>query len=265
MKKIIFISLLAIFAGSCNNENGEKVGILQSLFGLYDKNDNSDSETIEVSDVVVESDVTENSNTELDTPTRVYSCGFDGFVAVRESASSKSKIIGRFNNGPEGAILLEDLGEWFKVDVSGLVGYVYKKYVTSTPTIAYKGKVDVNWIAGIWYGPLHGGLAIFNNGYWYEDCSWLIYEGYYIMQNNEVKLIPVIITGSDSSDVRDASYEPRILKINAKESKLGDYIKGDFWSGNEEDADCESLLLTKERYRALAKETAKSVSVEMKK
>ena len=84
---------------------------------------------------------------EVDLP-KVYSNCYDGYLNVRAQPTTKSQILGRFNNGPEGAELLGVEGNWSKVRVNGVEGYVSSNYLQSTPTEpAY---LDANVILGEW-------------------------------------------------------------------------------------------------------------------
>lgn len=65
---------------------------------------------------------------------KVYSNCYDGYLNVRAEPTSKSKIVGKLPNGPEGAELLGVDGKWSKVRVNGVVGYVFSSYLQSKPT-----------------------------------------------------------------------------------------------------------------------------------
>ncbi len=71
-------------------------------------------------------------------PPRVYSNAYDGFVNIRQAPESKAPILGVLRNGPEGAVLLDEEGEWKKIDCNGIVGYVYGEYVQDTPTEVFE-------------------------------------------------------------------------------------------------------------------------------
>lgn len=64
----------------------------------------------------------------------VYSNSYDGYLNVRATPSSKSTIVCTLRNGPDGAELIGVDGNWSKVRVNGVEGYVYSAYVQSIPT-----------------------------------------------------------------------------------------------------------------------------------
>lgn len=79
---------------------------------------------------------------------RVYSNCYDGYLNVRAQPTSKSQILARLNNGSEGAELLGVEGNWSKVRVNGVVGYVSSKYLQSTPTDPVY--IDASVVVGRW-------------------------------------------------------------------------------------------------------------------
>ena len=79
---------------------------------------------------------------------KVYSNAYDGYLNVRAMPTTKSQVLGRFNNGPEGAEVLGVDGKWTKVRVNGVEGYVSSAYVQSTPTQPVY--LDANAILGEW-------------------------------------------------------------------------------------------------------------------
>ena len=104
---------------------------------------------------------------------KVYSNSYDGYLNVRSQPTSKSKIVGRLSNGPAGAELLGVEGNWSRVRVNGVVGYVYSSHLQSTPTesvyinaSAVVGEwVRVTWANGYSY-------TIYENGkYSYSDTE----------------------------------------------------------------------------------------------
>lgn len=89
---------------------------------------------------------------EADVP-MVYSNCYDGYLNVRAEPTSKSQILGRLTNG-QGAELLGVEGNWCRVRVNGVVGYVSNSYIQSTPTDPVY--IDASVVVGRWemdYGP----------------------------------------------------------------------------------------------------------------
>lgn len=169
----------------------------------------------------------------------VYSCSYDGFVNMRQSPSFKASIVGKFKNGPQGAILIQHIDQWMKIKVGGLVGYVPSRFVQDEPTVAYTGTVSADWLQCAWYGT-DGIYCIFNNGYWIKNPYWDVEDdvyGYYIMENNSVKLI-MVGKGSENGGI---SVTPRViaeLDINKSEKKIGDWTRMDE-EGYGDDSDAE--------------------------
>lgn len=77
----------------------------------------------------------------------VYSISNDGFVNVRKSPNSSSKIIGVLATNQKGAILMSSKGTWWKVRVDDVVGYVHSKYVTlSSKPVKISGLPTVHYV-----------------------------------------------------------------------------------------------------------------------
>ena len=159
---------------------------------------------------------------------RVYSCAYDGFVNIHQGPSYSAGNVGKFRNGPDGAILLEDLGEWTKINADGVIGYVVSKYVSYTPTVAYYGSADVNWLEGVWKDGT-GVLEIFNNGAyrWYLELGGQ--EGTWILQNNEIKFTLV----HEDEGFELGSVFAQTLPIYQSAGQLGDFKKTRFYSSSE--------------------------------
>ena len=195
---------------------------------------------------------------------KVYSCAFDGYVNMREDPSYSAKKVGKFNNGPEGAVLLELLGDWAKIDVSGTVGYVPTKYIQETPTIAYTGDVSVDWIEGIWKSEsIASSLLIYNNGTWERGYDFKQAHGKYILQNNEIKFMTIWCAPEMEFN--------EILPINQEENRLGDYERGSYMTQEEKeenrDDDGEYFpldygTLTKEDFKAWGKQLLEEIESE---
>ncbi len=93
---------------------------------------------------------------------KVYSNCYDGYLNVRSAPSSKSQIVGKLHNGPDGAELLSVEGNWSKVRINGIEGYVANKYLQSKPTDPVY--VDASVVIGEWLGDCSGILKVLSNG-----------------------------------------------------------------------------------------------------
>lgn len=163
---------------------------------------------------------------------RVYANAFDASVNIYETPGLNVAILGVFRNGPEGAAMLGSEGDWTKIDCNGVVGYVRSKYVQNTPTVAYYGTATLDDIAGIYYGDY--GMYLWYDGTWERGYDWPCEYGHYILQNNEVKLIPDshCVDGDPAvwEDYDDVTAEANseILPIDLANHKIGIYHKNPF-------------------------------------
>ena len=271
----LYALLLGLFI-SCNskgNDSEHKLGFFQKLFGVQnDKTESQNKATESGKDSLQLFDYEQGDNQETSS-VKVYACAYDGYAALRSKPSSKAQKIGELRNGPKGAILLNDLGKWVKVNVDGTVGYVYSEYIQYTPTIPYTGDVELDWITGVWHSGFQS-VVIFDNGYWEGLSGWIHSKGYYIMQNNEVKLVTVIARGAETNYkwvkadskskawtqyVKDNGAEKEtILKINSGKGMLDTFVKMPFLR-NQEDGDAENINYTKAYFKKAAKQTAREV------
>lgn len=106
--------------------------------------------------------------------TYIYSNSYDGYLNVRERATVKSRVLGKFPNGPQGAELVRYEGNWVKVAVDGVVGFVSKAYTQNTPTAPVFN--DANYVIGAWSAAEDNkdDLLIFDNGtfaFWNGDTK----------------------------------------------------------------------------------------------
>ena len=102
----------------------------------------------------------------------VYSNAYDGFTNVRQAATTKSPVLAKLHNGYEGAEILGVEGNWTKVNLNGVVGYVSSAYVQDTPTIPVH--IDAKSIIGNW-SYLEGGHVMIEYSI-YDDGMWLLYN-----------------------------------------------------------------------------------------
>lgn len=160
----------------------------------------------------------------------VYACAYDGYVNIRQTASSRAPIVGKFRNGPNGAEYLGEEGAWTYINCDGVVGYVYSKYVQRTPTVSYTGSASADWLEGIWYDcESTARYYFYNNGYYYyqPSCEGFDFEDYgrYVMQDNEVVLYllyEIYYFSSSYSEIRYGDGTPKCrLSIDVRSDKLG--------------------------------------------
>lgn len=191
---------------------------------------------------------------------KVYSCAFDGYVNMRETPSYQATKVGRFSNGPTGAEIIQNLGEWMEIDNNGVRGYVPSRFVQDEPTVTYYGSATADDITGMWYAGFFGPLSIYDNGYWslfgnYFDIAY----GYYILQNNEIKLIAIKEISPDHFDANgDLEYlivrkEYSIIDINT----LTNDNRVEFLTGYESEEDMEGVdpyFCTKAEFKQAGKD-----------
>lgn len=148
--------------------------------------------------------------------TIVYCNSYDGFLNIRAEASSKSEILGKFRNGPEGAVYLSTSGNWVKVDCNGIVGYVHKPSVSYSPTKEVTIDVDAKWLMGPWYpSSKEYAYLIFNNGtyavqYYYGTIAY----GTYKLEGDEIVFSANMVRGGLGFDI--ASYERYRISMSPK-------------------------------------------------
>lgn len=153
----------------------------------------------------------------------VYSKSSDGFLNIRETPSSKGRILGKLRNGPQGAVYLGQSGSWTEVECNGVVGYVYTKYLSYTPTVAVTVDIDIKWLTGPWY-PYSKEYAylIFNNGtyavqYYYGTIAY----GTYKLEYDEIVFSAQMVRSGLGFPV--SSYER--FKINVSPKRIGNMTK----------------------------------------
>ena len=100
---------------------------------------------------------------------RIYSNAFDGFVNIRQAPTTKSKIIGRLNNGNDYLVQVGIQGKWTIVMLQDQIGYVSSAIVGYTPWKPVTLGIDADWIEGAYeccvsIGDWGLDLLVFNNG-----------------------------------------------------------------------------------------------------
>lgn len=140
----------------------------------------------------------------------VYSNSYDGYINIREQPSSKSKILGKFPNGPQGAKLISVEGNWSKVDLNGVVGYVYSSYVQMAPTEAVH--ISASAVIGEWYwsdGHQDERYIIKSNGKFINEfCGEVDDSGTWYLSG--YKLVLKFSNGS----IVNCSVDGKVMEIN---------------------------------------------------
>ena len=229
MKKPLYAVMLLLGLSmmiSCGNNNQGKIEDNETSNTKVEERQDSSNTKVEVE---VEP---------IDNSPRVYACAFDGFVNIRETPNAKAPILGVFRNGPEGAILLGSEGEWTKIDCNGIVGYVISKYVQDTATVAYTGTATIDDIAGVYFGGYT--LFLWYDGTYSKGYNDITEVGSYILQNNEVILLPekVFDMNKEKWIKYDSNADPeeKNLSIDLAHHKLGNgYEKQPFITKQEID------------------------------
>ena len=187
----------------------------------------------------------------------VYCNSADGFLNIRETPSSKGRILGKFRNGPHGAVYLGESGNWTEIDCNGLVGYVYTANLSYTPTKEVTVDIDEKWLMGPWY-PSNKEYAylIFNNGtytvqYYYGTIAY----GRYHLEGDEIVFETTMLRSGLGFPV--STYER--FRINLSPKRIGHLTKralvkeDDLWKYSGE------LVWTWAQYNELKKEIRRYV------
>ena len=193
---------------------------------------------------VIEVPANEQSASEI-----VYANAYDGFVNMREIPTSKGAIIEKFKNGSKGAILLEEDEEWAKIDYQGTIGYVYKKYLTYTPTKEVTVNIDGNWLRGVWKeSNKNYAYLIFNNGtYAIQSLSETLAYGTYMLEGEEIVFSTKVNKTDLTPDIERYRVNTSIKCVGnmSKHELIEDYQRYDY---------SDRLIWTKSQYAALRKE-----------
>jgi len=248
---------------------GGPIGFFNKMGDRFERISSKKDKAVEAEPKGEESPATENDSKQNRRPeqTIVYGNAYDAFVNVRSEPSYNAKVIGKLHNGPEGAVLLGDYGEWMKIELDGRIGYVTSKYISYEPTVAYTGSVSGDWIVGGW-NCSGTGLFVYDNGTWELGYDYTYEYGTYIMQNNEVKFTLLWELEEAEKEVVYYTDGPSFfLSIDKSSDKLGDYQRSDFIeeSDDDEDMSYDYCTVSKEKFAWQKKELYKKVSKILKK
>lgn len=186
----------------------------------------------------------------------VYCNSYDGYLSIRDTPSSKGEKIGKFRNGPEGAIKLGETGNWVEIDCNGVVGYVSNKYVVTYPTKAVTVDIDEKWLAGPWY-PSHRSYAymIFNNGTYTVQYEYgTLAYGTYHLEGDEI-IFNATMLANQGYDV--GSYERHKITVSPK--RIGPLTKRSLIKEDDRWKYYGELVWTWAEYAQLKKQTKENV------
>lgn len=130
---------------------------------------------------------------------KIYSTAYDGYTNVRQSPTSKSKILGKLRNGNEYVTLVGMEGNWYEVEYYDQIGYVHKDHVGDTPSKPVTVDVDASWFNGFWSHPDSDqeGYNIYSNGkYTLHDYieDYTVCHGRWRLEGNEIVFTVVYVT-----------------------------------------------------------------------
>lgn len=155
--------------------------------------------------------------------TKVYSCSFDGFVNIRMAANSWSTILGRLDNGPEGAEFISQDGNWTLIKFKGITGYVLSSLIQHSATEKVTSGVTPAWVYGYWHDPTGSALPVGAKIYIDQAGNYKILSrgawvctGKYYFKGNDVEF--VVSTGGS------ISFSGR-HRVDLRLSKIGNLVK----------------------------------------
>lgn len=198
---------------------------------------------------------------------KVYSDAYDGYTNVRQSPSSKSKILGKLRNGNEYVVLVGMEGNWYEVEYYDQIGYVHKDHVGDTPSEPVTVDVDAKWLEGCWfdkdYAYQEGYVfyLIYSNGKFTKEHEYecgTMCHGRWHLEGEEIVLTSVYVAeGGRKTGIERGDVER--FKINKAGRKLGRMTKLNMAA---EDADIsaeDASMMNKSGFNFLKKEADKYV------
>ena len=151
MKKLLFFATSMLLLVSCGMRGVKITEAMNKAEKLAAEETISVEETIPAEETISVEEATVEAVEAVEQPVevvlpKVYSNAYDGYLNVRAEPTTKSQVVGKLSNGPEGAELLGVEGKWSKVRVNGVEGYVSSAYVQSEPTAAVY--IDAKHVVG---------------------------------------------------------------------------------------------------------------------
>ena len=97
----------------------------------------------------------------------IYSNAYDGYVNIRQQATTKSSVLGVLPNGNYPAEFIEvsyNNKNWYYIYYKGIYGYVAKSEVGWSPAAAVNLNIKAAWLAGTWINDSGHIIACEKNG-----------------------------------------------------------------------------------------------------
>ena len=216
MKKILFFAASMLCFAACG-QGGSKP-----------QQEGGEETTTPVTEVVEEVEV------EIAKPTKpmVYSNAYDGYVDIREAASLESLVLGQLHNGPEGAEVVGVEGEWTKVYINGIVGYVPSADIQNTPTVAVDLNISADKLQGVWSADGYAYYFIFDNGTYCigDQYGSDLFFGTYVFAGSEI-----VLTHKHYTELANeyGRQEEKGERISVKGNKLGNMHREQFLTAEE--------------------------------
>lgn len=240
MKRLFFFATAMLLCASCGQGG---------LKAKSEANEESAPAAVEVAEA---EEVVEEPSVPM-----AYSNAYDGYTNIREAATAKSAVLAKLHNGPKGAEILGVEGNWTKVNLDGVVGYVSNAYIQTTPTVAVNPNVTVDKLYGVW-STGYVFYYIFDNGTYYM-CNQYgedMYMGTFIFEGSELVLTPKLIFVA--ADVADTDA----IRLNIVNNELENLYRNnliseaEYKSMDDEELELEfggELVITKESFNAKKK------------
>lgn len=123
---LVLVIAAMLGAASCLGVGSDRATMRDSLTLLRAQVDTLKAENVYLKRIIEHIDRSNASNGYSPSSAMVYSASYgDGWVAIRQSPSSKSPMLDRLVTGGDGADYISTDGNWYYVNYHGTVGYVY--------------------------------------------------------------------------------------------------------------------------------------------
>lgn len=198
---------------------------------------------------------------------KIYSNAYDGYTNVRQSPSSKSKILGKLRSGNEYVVLIGMEGNWYEVEYYDQIGYVHKDHVGDTPLKPVTVEVDAKWLEGCWYDKdyvYQEGYVfylVYSNGKFTKEHEYeygTLCHGRWHLEGDEIVLTSAYVAeGGRDFGIKRGDVER--FQINVAGCKLGRMTKLKMAAEDADISSEEASMINKATFNFLKKEADKYV------